>query len=95
MSATETTANETFDSLTGFDEIAIRKEFRQDVARLYEADAMAFIRAMVFVHQRRQGLKDPAAFQAAMEMPQRELQHYFADEPDGEGDGLGEAPVPA
>lgn len=93
MSATDQTADEMFNSLTGFDEIAIKKEFRSDVYALGKEDKAAFMRALIFTGHRRGGAKDSEAYKAAMDLPQSEVVDYFAAEPDGdaEGDDLGEA----
>lgn len=91
MSASDQTANDMFGSLTGFDEIAIRKEFRSDVYSLSN-DGPAFLRALIYVDHRRQGIKDADAYKAAMEMTQAEATDYFAPEPDDKADDdLGEA----
>lgn len=96
MSATtETTANGMFETLTGFDEIAIKREFKADIYTLAAEDKAAFMRALIFIDQRRAGLKDAAAYRAAMELPQAASVDYFAAEPTPEptedGDDLGEA----
>lgn len=65
------------DNLTGFDEIAIKKTFNASVDQL---DRIALVRALAFVHKRREGAKDGEAYKAAMSMPQGELRTYFADE---------------
>lgn len=91
MSATDLTANGMFESLNGFDEIAIKKEFRFDVYTLAKEDKAAFMRALIFVDQRRDGLKDSEAYKAAMDLPQSRAVEYFASEPEGEADDLGEA----
>jgi hypothetical protein len=46
---TELTAEEVFDSLTGFDEIAIAQHFGRTVSDLAQSDASMFGRALVFV----------------------------------------------
>lgn len=77
----ELTAQETYDSLTGFEEIAIRKHFGMAVNEL---DKFTIGRALVFAHKRRDGLKDPEAYEAALAMTRSEVQEFFpaeADEP--------------
>ena len=81
---TEVTVDEVFEDLSGFDEIAIKKAFGDDVAKLRKEPFM-FIRALVFIDQRRRlALKDKAAFEAAMRLTVRQLNDYFDDddEPD-------------
>lgn len=92
MSATEHTANEVFNSLNGYDEIAIKKEFRADVYTLAKEDRAAFMRALIFTVHRRDGAKDSDAYKAAMELLQSVTTDYFSDEPEkDEDDPLGEA----
>lgn len=81
MSTCDISAGDFFLSLNGFDELAITKQFGEDVAQL-QPRPFTFLRALVFVHQRRDGLKDREAFQAAQELPIGVLQDYFTDEPD-------------
>ena len=86
MSNCDTSAGDFFLSLTGFDEIAISREFGEDVSRLLPnkdndgGNPFRWLRSLVFVHQRREGLKDREAFKAAQEIPIRQLQDYFADD---------------
>ncbi|HET6874652.1 MAG TPA: hypothetical protein VFH70_07730 [Acidimicrobiales bacterium] len=81
---TEITAEELFEDLTGFDEIAIGRAFGEDIAKLRKQPFM-FIRALVFIDQRRRlGLKDKAAHEAAMRLRVADLNTYFDsdDEPE-------------
>jgi hypothetical protein len=55
MTECSMTAEEVFDSLTGFDEIAIAQQFRHTVADLAQNDVSMFARALVFVAKRRDG----------------------------------------
>lgn len=96
MSATDQTANDVFNTLTGFDEIAIKREFKADVLTLAKTDKAGFLRALVFIDHRRAGVKDRDAFKATMELLLSEVTDYFADEPadddaEAEGDDSGEA----
>lgn len=77
MSATDKTADEVFGSLNGFDEIGIAQAFRRNIADLRN-DPFQFMRALVFIDQKRSGLDHEAARDAAMAMPLRELEDYFA-----------------
>lgn len=78
MSNTDLTADEFFDSLTGYDEIAIGKAFG-DLESLREKP-FTFLRALVFVDLKRQGNRDPEAKQAALELTIGALGEYFADD---------------
>lgn len=82
MSTTDMTATEMFESLTGYEEIAIAKAFGTRVLELAETDKMSLGRSLAFVHYKRSGQKDSEAKQSAMGMTIREVQDYFADEPD-------------
>lgn len=85
MSTCDIDGGEFFLSLTGYDEIAISKAFDADVQQL-RTEPFRFLRALVFVHQRREGLKDREAYVAAQELPIGQLQDYFAEEPPAEMD---------
>lgn len=107
MSTCDTDAGDFFLSLTGFDEIAITREFGEDISRLVPdkngegGHPFGFLRALVFVHQRREGLKDREAYKAAQEIPIRDLQSYFAGEtgadldPDDPDTPAGKEPSPS
>lgn len=74
------TAEEVFDSLTGFDEIAIAQKFGREVTELAEKSPTTWIRAMVFTVMRREGLSDVDAKQAALELTLAQTQEFFADD---------------
>jgi hypothetical protein len=80
MSATDKTAEEVMQSLTGFDEIAIAQRFGAKVLKIAKEDETSFLRSLVFIEKRREGLKDGDAWQAVMEMPLAEVQEYFPDD---------------
>ena len=82
MSSSDLTASEMYQSLNGFDEIAIATHFGAKVQTLGEQDLSSFARALVFVDKRRQGLKDKEAFTAAMELRISEVQDYFVEDND-------------
>lgn len=71
-------AEELFESLTGFDEIAITKAFKVELFDLQEKPFL-FMRAMAFILRRREGAKDAEAYQAAMEMTLGELTALFPE----------------
>lgn len=87
------TAEEVFDSLTGFDEIAISFHFGHTVSELAQSDASMFGRALVFIVKRREGLTDDEARNAAMEMTLKEFTTFFAEASQEEA-GKGEQPEP-
>ena len=76
------TPSEMVESLTGFDELAIQKHMGVDPYSDAERKPMAVIRALIFIQHRRDGLKDAEAKEAAMSMPMREVEDFFADEED-------------
>lgn len=85
------TPSEMFDTLTGFDEIAVQKMFGRPITdygrKGRSPNGSTLVRALVFVHRRRaQDEKDPVAFNAAMSLTMGEVQSYFAPEPDDEAD---------
>jgi hypothetical protein len=98
MAKSTFTPDEMFESLTGFDEIAISKHFDADVSVLRDRP-FTFMRALVFIDQRRTGLSDPEAKEAALGLTLREVDDYFAedqDEPNPEDpitpEGKGDSP---
>lgn len=84
MSTVEQTAEEIFDSVTGFDEIAITQAFGCPVVKLAQEDASMFGRAMVFIAKRREGASDDDARAAALAMTTKEFTEYFAEDSPGE-----------
>lgn len=76
----EMTVEEMTNSLTGFDEVAIRKHMGFDPYADAESRPMDLMRALVLVAERRRGITDKAAYQAAMEMPISEVSDYFTDD---------------
>lgn len=73
------TLEEVAESLTGFDEIAIKTHFGFHVADETAPPTM-YARALIFVHQTRQGLKTQAAKDAALGMTLKDVGEYFADD---------------
>lgn len=79
------TGREFYDSLTGFDEIAIRKAFGVTVTALGDekaptGDPTMFARSLRFVAFRREGLSDAEAKEAVLALPWRDVDGYFADD---------------
>lgn len=79
MSETQQTSEEVFDSLTGFDEIAIAQHFGQTVMDLAAKDQSMFGRALIFVVKRREGANDDDARNAALGLTMKEYVAYFDD----------------
>lgn len=71
-------ADEVSKSLNGFDQIAIRQMFRERVDQV-AADTAMFLRALLFVLERRSGANDSDAFRIAMNLPLNEVYDKFAD----------------
>jgi hypothetical protein len=93
MSEIQQTAEEVFDSLTGFDEIAIAQQFGRTVSELAAKDQSMFGRALVFVVRRRDGLSDVEARDAALGLTMKGFTGFFA-ETSAEESGKDEPPVP-
>lgn len=79
------TGQEIANSLTGFEEIAIKQAFGVSLDQL---DAMQVTRSLVFTLRSRGGESSRDAYLAAMQMPQSEVETYFAtdDQPDDDRD---------
>lgn len=73
------TAEEVADSLTGFDEMAIKQHFGSTLTKLAEDQSM-LARALVFVLKRRDGANDDDARNDALGMALKEVMSHFADE---------------
>lgn len=92
MSTTPTcdlTPSEMFDSLTGFEEIAVAKMFGRPITDYGRGgrtpNPFMLVRALIAVHHKRVNeVKDAAAYAYAMGMTAGETQHYFEPEPDDE-----------
>lgn len=85
------TGQEVANSLTGFDEIAIKQAFGLSLDAL---DPITVARACGFVLNRRAGQSDRDAYQAVMAMPQRDLSALFAtDDEDDDPDPYAQSPA--
>ena len=87
MSTQKVSAEAFTRSLTGFEELAIQRMFKSGLGDL--RDTM-IARALLFVRSKREGLKDPDAFKAAMEMPLGDVEAHFegaevVDDPEADG----------
>lgn len=83
MSAPTITGQEMAESLTGFDQIAVKNRFGKDPFQFGEDEGPTFVRALVFVQKRRDGMSDDDAYDHAMNLPVGALKDAFLeDEPD-------------
>lgn len=82
---TELTFDELLDSVTGYDEIAIKAAAQVPLSTLLTTDAMQAMRAVIAVHQLRDTGAEmgPKAYYAqyklAQEMPTKAVRTYFAE----------------
>jgi hypothetical protein len=99
LSAIKQTAAEVYNSVTGFEEIAVATHFGHTVEDLGANDVRMFARSMVFVVKRREGLDDAAAREAALALPFKELnENFFAadsEEKAGKDEQPEEQPEPS
>lgn len=79
MPQTNLTPDEMVHSLNGYDEIAIGKHFDAEIMALKKRP-LTFLRALVFIDQRRKGLTDPEAKDAALLLTLSEVHDYFAED---------------
>lgn len=89
MSTVKVTATEVFESLTGYEEVAITRAFGANPNEVDEngkSDLVGTLlgRSLVFVVERRDGKSDAEAEQIAMSMTTPQLLDYFAPEGDEE-----------
>jgi hypothetical protein len=90
MSVAKATAAEVFESLTGYDELAITRLFGanpQDVDEDGNSDLSGTMlaRALIFVVEGREGKPEAEAFDAAMKMTTPDVIAYFAPEDEESG----------
>lgn len=83
--------NEAIESMTGFDEIAVKQKFDAPLDGLLQSDRLQGLRALVFVGFRRDGSKDDQAFHQAQEMSIKDVNDWFFKK-DGERADFGEQP---
>jgi hypothetical protein len=84
MAEVQQTAEEVFDSLTGFDEMAITQHFGKTINDL-AGDPTMFGRALAFVVERRGGASDDEARTTVLGMALKDVTGYFAEETDASG----------
>ena len=75
-------SSEVVQSLTGYDEKAIEQHFGRSVEDLAEHTGAPFLRALLFAVHRHDGMKDPAAYKAAMDLRWDELRARFGKDKD-------------
>lgn len=73
------TPQEASESLTGFDEIAIKQKFGSPLKQLGDEDPTQFLRALVFVLRRRDGKADAEAFHLAQSMTLADVSAEFTN----------------
>lgn len=73
------TPQEVAESLTGFDEIAIKQKFGSPLKQLGDEDQTQFLRALVFVLRRRDEKKDAEAYHIAQSMTLGEVSAEFTN----------------
>jgi hypothetical protein len=77
------TVEELSDSITGFDEIAIKKAFGTPFAMMgapETGDPFQFLRSLVFVQRRREGDNDITAYHAAQGLTSAAVNAFFAED---------------
>jgi hypothetical protein len=79
MAETDKTAEEVLDSLTGFDEMAIKQHFGSPISDL-ATDQSMLARALVFVLRRRDGKSDDDSRNDVLAMSLKEVLGYFSEE---------------
>lgn len=79
--------DEMFESLTGFDEVAIAKHFGDEWQGLMTEKPVMFLRALAFVHFTRTEMNTADAKKAAMGLTVKQAHDFFEPEvEDGEDD---------
>lgn len=79
MNKNDMTAREFYNSLNGFDEIAVAGRFGEKPSAMAKAEDLgSFARALVFVAERRAGKDDASAYEFAMLATVAEVGAYFA-----------------
>lgn len=80
MSASEMTVEEMTESLTGFEEIGIQKQFGQDLMEM-ERTPVRMIRSLVMIDiARRDEVNHVEAYKRAMDMTMKQVMAHFADD---------------
>lgn len=74
------------ESMTGFDEIAVKQKFGAPLDSLLQQDRLQGLRAIVFVEIRREGKKDDEAFHRTQELSIKEVNARFIKPDDGLAD---------
>ncbi|WP_300399882.1 hypothetical protein [Nocardioides sp.] len=78
------TPNDLFESMTGFDEIAVARSFGAEITTMRE-QPFTFMRALLFVQARRDGMSDAKAREHALGLTVREVNDSFSEDVDDEG----------
>jgi len=76
--STAMTGDEMFDSITGFEEIAIAKTFKRTLGDIAQNDPLQLNRALVFALLRRSGgLNETEAYRKVQELGTKAIREYF------------------
>lgn len=79
---TEVTGTDVYKSLIRLDRLVIAKYFDAPIERLMEEHEMDGTTALIFVHMRREGMKDREAYNAAANLTNEQIWAYFAPDDD-------------
>lgn len=79
----ELSEEEFLESLTGHEELAVKRVFGDTIGDLLIGARSMYLRGLVFVHERRGGADDTAAHTAALDLPVKRVLAYFPESEDG------------
>lgn len=82
IASTDKSADEVFESLTGFEEIAIASRFGASITKLANDNETIFMRALLFTELVRGGVTAVDAHKHAMLLTIGKVKAFFADEDD-------------
>lgn len=76
---------EVLDSVTGFDEIAVKQKFGAPLSELMKSDGLQGARALIFVMEKHDGKSDPEAFHVCQSLRVADVNDRFSTEDSAEG----------
>lgn len=76
----ELTADDFFESLTGFEEIAIAKTFGGEWQELIGGKPVMFLRALAYIHFKRESVAEGDAKKQAMNLTVKQANDFFAED---------------
>lgn len=79
-SISQATASELFNSVSGFEDQAVKAKFGMPTLRLNATDNAEFLRALIFVEKRRGGMSDQDAYDAAQTLGFGDMNAYFTED---------------